>query len=125
MDNGVRFLLDGVSPGPLTFVVSGTQGKLVILNDARVAELWEAAPGGAERWLQQRPFPLPPVERSPVLLALEALIAAMEARREPICSERHAAQAMEMCLALHLSHREGGHRVQFPIADRDLSVDTP
>lgn len=125
MDNGVRFLLDGVSPGPLTFVISGTLGKLVILNDARTVEVWQAAAGGSDRWLQQVPFALPAIERSPVLLALEDLIASMEARREPSCGERQAAQAMEMCLALHLSHRKGGCRVALPIEDRDLSVDTP
>jgi predicted dehydrogenase len=125
MDTGVRFILDGVSPGPLTLVISGTQGKLVVLNDARTVQVWKAVPGGAERWLEHVPFAVPAIERSPVLLALEDLIAAMEARREPTCSERQAAQAMEMCLALHLSHRAGGSRVPVPIEDRALSVDTP
>ena len=59
-----------------------------------------------------------------MLMALEDLVQCMETGREPACSERHAARAMELCLALHASHRRDGGRVAFPLDDRDLSVDT-
>jgi hypothetical protein len=48
----------------------------------------------------------------------------MEEGREPANSERHAARAMELCLALHASHRLEGRKVTFPLEDRALSVDT-
>jgi predicted dehydrogenase len=127
LQNGVRLFLEGISGGAITFVVSGTEGRLLISNDARSAEVWRRPAGnggGAGRWYAPEPLPLPEHDRSSVLMALEDLIEAMETGRESACSERHAARAMEMCLALHASHRRDGSRVAFPLEDRDLSVDT-
>lgn len=124
MQNGVRLFLEGVSSGAVSFVVSGTEGKLVLMNDARDVEVWRKPAGSTERWLVREELPMPAQDRSPVLMVLEDLIASMEAGREPACSERHAARAMELCLALHASHRQGGSRVDFPLGDRQLSVDT-
>jgi predicted dehydrogenase len=124
MQNGVRLFLEGVSTGAITFCVSGTEGRLMIYNDARAAEIWRRATSGADRWFQPEPLALPSQHRSTVLLALEDLMESMAAGREPACSERHAARAMELCLALHASHRRGNCRVDFPLEDRDLGVDT-
>jgi len=124
MQNGVRFFLEGVSPGAITFLISGTEGRLVAYNDARDVQLWRRPAGSGERWFQAEPLPLPPAGRSPTLLALEDLVASIDEGCEPACSERHAARAMEFCLALHASHRQGGTKVTFPLEDRDLSVDT-
>lgn len=124
MANGVRFFLEGVSSGAISFVISGTDGRIVVHNDGRDATVWRKPTTGAERWLQPEELPMPGQERSSVLLALEDLIASMEAGKEPACSERHSARAMEMCLALHASHRQDGRRVSFPLEDQDLSVDT-
>ncbi|MGH2352802.1 MAG: Gfo/Idh/MocA family protein [Chloroflexota bacterium] len=124
MHNGVRFFLEGVSGGAITFVISGAGGKLVVLNDARDAELWRRPTGSADRWLRRETVDQPSQERSPVLLALEDLVESIDTGREPACSERHAARAMELCLALHASHRRGGARVTFPLEDDALSVDT-
>jgi predicted dehydrogenase len=126
LHNGVRLFLEGVSGGAITFVLSGTEGKLMVYNDGRNAELWRrpAGTGAGERWLQREAIPVPAQERSPVLMALEDLVQSMDQGTEPACSERHAARAMEYCLALHASHRAGGRRVDFPLEDRSLSVDT-
>ena len=120
--NGVRFFLEGVSSGAVSFVVSGTEGKLVAMNDARDVEVWKKPATG--RWLDREALDLDAQTRSPALTALENLVESSETGREPACSERHAARAMEYCLALHASHRRGGCRVDFPLADLDLSVDT-
>jgi UDP-N-acetylglucosamine 3-dehydrogenase len=124
MRNGVRLFLEGVSSGAITFLVSGTGGRLIIANDARDAELWRPPAGGAGRWLERQDVPLPPQDKSRTLVALEDLIESMETGRKPRCDERLSARAMELCLALHASHRSGGCRVDFPLQDRDLSVDT-
>jgi len=124
MHDGVRFFLEGVSGGAITFIISGTEGKLVVLNDARDAELWRRPSGSRERWLEREPFPLPTPTRSPTLMALEDLVESIETGREPACSERHAARAMELCLALHASHRRGGCAVRFPLEEQELAVDT-
>lgn len=125
MQSGVRLFLEGVSPGPITFALSGTEGRLMVYNDARQAELWRRRPAGSrDRWYELEPLAIPPQDRSPTLLALEDLVACMEEGRASACSERHAARAMELCLALHASHRRGGVAVPFPLKDRELSVDT-
>ncbi|MBI3974067.1 MAG: Gfo/Idh/MocA family oxidoreductase [Chloroflexi bacterium] len=131
MQSGVRFFLEGVSPGAITFVVSGTEGKLMVFNDARRADLWRRPQGSSDRWLEPESLPVPPQTRSPVLPALEDLVASIDAAvdgsdpsRQPANDVRRAARAMELCLALHASHRRGGCRVELPLEDRELSVDT-
>jgi predicted dehydrogenase len=124
LQNGVRLFLEGISGGAITFLLSGSEGRLLVINDARDAQLWRQPAGGSGRWLAPETLPLPAQDRSPVLMALEDLVECMETGREPACSERHAARAMELCLALHASHRRDGGRVAFPLEDRDLSVDT-
>jgi predicted dehydrogenase len=124
MQNGVRFFLEGVSSGAIAFVIAGSEGKLAVYNDGRDAGLWRRPAGSADRWLQREPLTMPPQERSPTLMALEDLVECIETGREPACSERHAARALELCLALHASHRRGGCPVDFPLQDRELGVDT-
>jgi len=124
MQNGVRFFLEGLSGGAIAFAISGTEGKLMLYNDARNAEVWRKPAGSSDRWLEREELVLPPHDRSSVLMVLEDLVESMEAGREPLCSERHAARAMELCLALHASHRRGGCRVDFPLEDKELGVDT-
>ena len=122
--NGVRFFLEGPSGGAVSFVVSGTAGQLVVMNDARDAELWRRPPATAGRWSEREVLAQPPQTRSPVLLALEDLVASIDSGRPTACDSRRAARAMEYCLALHASHRRGGTRVDFPLEDQQISVDT-
>lgn len=124
MENGVRFFLEGVTPGVTSFVLCGTEGRLQIHNDARDVELWRRPEGSSEPWLRTEPLILPAAAGSSVVLALEDLVACLDEGREPACNERHAARAMELCLALHASHRQGGRRVELPLENRALSVDT-
>jgi predicted dehydrogenase len=124
MRNGVRLFLEGVSSGAITFLVSGTEGRLIIANDARDAELWRKPAGSTGRWFERQDVPLPAHGKSRSLVALEDLIESMETGRRPLCDERLSARAMELCLALHASHRSGACRVDFPLQHGDLSVDT-
>jgi UDP-N-acetyl-2-amino-2-deoxyglucuronate dehydrogenase len=124
MQNGVRLFLEGVSTGAIVFAISGTEGKLMIYNDGRNAEIWRRPAGSAGRWLEREDMTLPEPEKSPTLTVFEDLIASHEAGRRPLCDEQHCARAMELCLALHASHRAGGTRVDFPLQDKALSVDT-
>jgi UDP-N-acetylglucosamine 3-dehydrogenase len=124
MQNGVRLFLEGVSSGAVSFFVSGTEGRLLIMNDARSAELWKKPAGSADRWLERQDVSLPPQDMSRSMIALEDLIDSLEVGRRPLSDERLSARAMELCLALHASHRNGGCRVEFPLQDKELSVDT-
>ena len=139
LQNGVRLFLEGVSSGAISFVISGTEGKLIVMNDGRDADLWRTpaagqspagsagqSPAGSAggRWLERQTLEMPEQTRSSVLLVLEDLVRCVQQGGEPACSERHATRAMELCLALHASHRRGGQRVEFPLQDLDLGVDT-
>ena len=53
------------------------------------------------------------------VLAIRDLIAAVEQDRDPEASIRDARTAVEMIVALFESHRQGGARVDFPLANRD------
>ena len=73
--NGVRFYIDGLSvAGPQAFVIAGTAGRIVAVNDCRHVDLWRRPPGAAQRDLR-------PVDQQ---LAGLVLVAAGEpsARRE-------------------------------------------
>ena len=124
MQNGVRFFLEGVTRAPISFVIAGTEGQIVVHNDGRDATLWRRPGADGGRWWPSEPFPLPPQDRSPVLKIVEDIVNCIDTGDEPINNERHSARTMELCIALHASHNQGGVRVSFPLADRDLSVDT-
>jgi len=48
----------------------------------------------------------------------EDLLAAIEAKREPLCGAEAGRTTVEMILAVFESHRRGGQRVRFPLATR-------
>jgi len=122
--NGVRFFIEGLSfPGSSTFVISGTGGRIVTMNDCRDVDLWTHPAVESDRWMSRVNQSRPPQSHSTHFLALSELIASIDAGREPFNNARVAARNMEYCLALHSSHRRGGARVTFPLEDQDLSID--
>ena len=125
MQNGVRFFLDGVSKGPISVSSSpAPSGQLVVHNGRhRRDALAPRRTTAAVSW-ESAPFPLPPQDRSPVLKIVEDIVNCMDNGGKPLNNEEHSARTMELCIALHASHNAGGVRVDFPLADRDLSVDT-
>jgi predicted dehydrogenase len=124
--NGVRFFLDGgASAGPQAFVISGTAGRIVAMNDCRYVDLWRRPADGAQGDQPLRePQLCPPTVKSPPLQGLEDLIECIDTGRDPICNARQAARFMEYGLAIHSSHRRGGVGVSFPLEDHSLSIDT-
>jgi predicted dehydrogenase len=124
--SGVRFYIEGLSvQGPQAFVIAGTAGRIVAMNDCRYVDLWRRVAGAAQGDQQVRePQLCPPTVKSPPLQGLEDLIECLDTGREPICNARRAARFMEYGLAIHSSHRRGGVRVGFPLEDQALSVDT-
>jgi predicted dehydrogenase len=122
--NGVRFLMEGAAfPGSSTRVIAGTEARIIAVNDCKEVELWRHPAERTTRWMSLEPQSAPATVKSPQMLGLEDLVAAIDGGRQPVYSVRRAARFMEYSLALHSSHRRGG-RVSFPIEDREVSVDT-
>ena len=122
--NGVRFFVEGLSfPGSSTYVLSGTKGRIIPINDCRDVDLWHHPPVASDRWMSREPQPRAEFTRSTHYLALSELIRAIDEDREPSNNARVAVRNMEYCLAIHASHRTGGGRVTFPLQDHQLAID--
>jgi hypothetical protein len=49
---------------------------------------------------------------------------AIESGGEPLCNGEAGRQALEIAIALRESHRRGGARVDLPLADRSLRLES-
>ena len=122
--NGVRFFVEGLSfPGSSTYVISGTKGRIITINDCRDVDLWRHPPVTSDRWMSREPQPRAEFTRSTYYLAVSDLIAAIDEDRQPFTDARIAVRNMEYSLAIHASHRSGGGRVTFPLEDHQLAID--
>lgn len=124
MVNGVDLFMDGRAPGPRTFQISGTDGKIHLWNDLKDIQLWKRLPASGRGELAPGPLLSPPQEKSYAVTQMEELIDVLDRGGTTSCDEVRAARALEMVLGLHLSHRAGGARIPFPLADRAFGVDT-
>jgi len=122
--NGVRFFVEGLSfPGSSTYVLSGTRGRIITINDCRDVDLWRHPPVASDRWMTRETQPRSEFTRSTHYLALSELIAAIDEDRQPFNNARVAARNMEYCLAIHASQRSCGGRITFPLEDQQLAID--
>ena len=124
LTNGVQLLMDARAPGPRTFQVNGTLGKVLLLNDLRQVQLWRRGADPAIADLEPGPLLAPAQEKSYALTQMEELFDVVERGGSASCDDVRAARALEVALGLHLSHRQGGARISFPLEDRAFAVDT-
>ncbi|HEY8746088.1 MAG TPA: Gfo/Idh/MocA family oxidoreductase [Chloroflexota bacterium] len=118
MRDGTRFTFDGASSGPATFLLSGTEGRLWVLNEARDI-LLSRTNGGTPDTITS-----PAQTQSVMYAGLEDLVQAMDGGATTRCNAEQAARTLEMALAVHESQRTGNGRVDFPLQNPSLSVDT-
>ena len=89
-------------------------------------ELWTVEEDLYEgRALIGRKIPQNIEARSGVVKAIEDLVTCIDAGSAPSCSGEDGRKALEIALAFHVSHREGGARVELPLEDTSLSVTNP
>ena len=53
---------------------------------------------------------------------IDDLVQAVETGASPRCSAEDGRKALEIAIALRESHRQGGRRVDLPLADRSLRI---
>jgi predicted dehydrogenase len=132
MANGVTAFVDFASQQPFGFRLMGSEGVLIIdqfrdgftLINFEPEEVDPAKPWfrytskrSVERYFpNRRPFD-PPMQS-----AVKELIAAIEENREPQSNGVDGRAALEIGLAMHASHQQGGARVTLPMEDRTLQV---
>jgi predicted dehydrogenase len=109
------------------FEVTGTEGRLRGVNDAEEVEFWRLAPPilpGRRREPVRHLFPKPYGAASANARTLQDLLLAIETGKEPNCNGEAGRQALEIAIALRESHRRGGRRVDLPLADRSLRLES-
>ena len=121
--NGVHLVLGGPALYyALDFVCSG--GMVRTANNGRDCWMWVPDPDVGRGFHKEVPFEKPE-QASQTVGAIRDLIGAIESGGETSCTFEDARAALEMALAMHISHRRGNVRVDLPLAgeDREFYVD--
>ena len=125
-DNGVRGFLRAMPTGlaPWEFDVIGTEGRVRSLAQGLEREYSRWVPGGLRNQgvPAQAPFPLPINIGGMGLSVIGDLVQAVETGAQTRCSAEDGRKALEIAIALRESHRQGGRRVDLPLADRSLRI---
>ncbi|MBM4085360.1 MAG: Gfo/Idh/MocA family oxidoreductase [Planctomycetes bacterium] len=108
--------------GNWDFEVFGAGGVIRGANNGMDWALRKPQPMG-KKWSATREVPFPPCQpRSSTVVLLEDIVDAFEQGRPTLGNVEVTHHATEICLAVAESHRQGGVRVNLPIANRDLYV---
>ena len=125
-DSGVRGFLRAMPTGiaPWEFDVIGTEGRVRSLSNGAETQYYRWVPGGLrdEGLPARAPFPLPTSIQGTGLSVIADLVDAIETGSPPRCSAEDGRKALEIAIALRESHRQGGRRVDLPLADRSLQI---
>ncbi|MCC7262198.1 MAG: Gfo/Idh/MocA family oxidoreductase [Candidatus Latescibacteria bacterium] len=114
--NGVHAYL--VAAGGSEFEVSGTKGKLRTLSNGIGYTLRTADEFGE---LHEEEVPATAIA-SGTLKSVEDLVAALDTGGDTQGSLELACRSQELIFGIIASHRQGGRRVELPLAERDLSI---
>lgn len=109
-------------PG-LAFEVLGDKGRLLLLNDARDAYLWQpdgATPSSLKPQALEVPTTSEPWEAGPGAVA--DLVSAIRTGGATACDAAQALRASTIGFAIHASSAAGGKRLTIPEVDRTLEV---
>lgn len=121
-DNGVRGFLRVADLESKTWLynesdVLGSDGRIKIPADWEF-ELWQRADGDRRMQLCRYYFPRPQRIESAGVRTVRDLVQCIETGKEPNSSGDDGLHDLEVAIALRESHRQGGRRVDLPIADR-------
>ena len=125
-DNGVRGYIRAMPTGaaPWEFDLIGTEGRVRSLANGTDTQYYRWVPGGLrdEGLPARAPFPLPLSIQGTGLSVIADLVNAVETGSDPHCSAEDGRKALEIAVALRESHRQGGRRIDLPVADRSLRI---
>ena len=111
-------------PAGFEIDVVGTEGR-IRAGQTLYPELHTVDRAGKRPAWIKRVFPGIHDGRSAMLRAVENLVDAVENGAPILSTPQHARTALEIGVAFHLSHAQGGARIPFPVADLDYTVEDP
>ena len=122
-DNEVRAFIRSVPTGGAhwEFDVIGETGRFHSIADASEIEFWQTQVG-EERGMFRRLLTRPQHAQSNGVRAVQDIVRCLETGGEPRCSGEDGRAALEIAIALRESHRQGGRRIDLPLADRSLLI---
>jgi predicted dehydrogenase len=122
-DNGARAFVRMMPTGGAEWEVEvvGERGGFRRRMDRLEVAYWQVQSGRRPESIA-REFPNPQRIQSMHLRAALDLVACLDAGREPGCTGEDGRAVLEIAIALRESHRQGGRRIDLPIADRSLAI---
>jgi len=125
-DNGVRAFLRSMPTGIAMweFDMIGTQGRIRSGTNGEAFELQRLQTGGnRNRGIPAtEPFPLPTQIPGMGITIVNDIIDAIEHGGSPRCSGADGRAALEIAIALRTSHQRGGIRIDLPLENRALGI---
>ena len=100
----------------------GEAGRIISTNNHSQFRLWSEHPETGEQI--QRPFHGPWHPRSSMVDAIEQILRCLESDEELLCPGEFGREALEIAIGMRESHRRGNTRVDLPLADRTLKIET-
>lgn len=120
--NGVTVYVTPEGAPGLAFEVLGDQGRLLLLNDARDAFLWQAERSAGPLRLVPVHVPETPEQWEAGPAAVADLVAAVQNGGATACDVNEARRASEIGFAVHASSAAGGRRFEMGEVDRSLRI---
>jgi len=107
--------------------VIGTEGRIRAINDGEEVEFWKRGTPtlpGRRREPSRQIFPRPRVSESANLRTVQNILTGLETGETPNCDGEAGRKALEIAIALRESHRRDGVRINLPLADRSLRINS-
>ena len=124
--NGVRLLADGsngMTVDPHLTVV-GSEGYVIVLNNGAEFQWWSPDEKIGEGLRAKRQWPSGYTVRSSMINMVDDMLTAIETGGKPASSGDAARAVFEMIVSIHISHKQNGARIYFPVTELNYKVDT-
>lgn len=111
-----------ITGGGWDIEVFGSEGSIRATNNG-IDWSWRKLTRDADKWPAYREAAFPQVGfRSSTINCLEDLVEAYETGRPALNNVEQCHHSTEICFAVAESHRQGGRRVDLPLANRELYI---
>jgi predicted dehydrogenase len=123
---GIRIIVDGSAGMKHQYQADlvGDRGIIRVVDGGFEFEFWSLDASSEFGLMARRHLPVNYPIRNPMMNALDDLIRCVESGGQPLSSGYDGRRAFEMIAAVCQSHREHRAFVSFPLARRDLAIES-